>query len=131
MIGWASELKSLVPEFTVQKRDQHRCLKLYLHLTYIPAPYCIYKNVFKLEPGCYKQVDTETLASHTVRYWDVKLNEQKMITDYGAAKNELRNLLFDSVEKRMIADVPLGVFLSGGIDSTIVRQLWLKFLISR
>jgi asparagine synthase (glutamine-hydrolysing) len=122
-IGWASELKSLVPNFPFKKEICADALNLFLNLTYIPAPFCIYKNVFKLEAGCYKQIDTETFASRTIKYWDSKTDEPEVISSYTVAKSALRKLLIESVEKRMIADVPLGVFLSGGIDSTIIAAI--------
>jgi asparagine synthase (glutamine-hydrolysing) len=125
-IGWASELKSLVPNIPFKKEICNIALQLYLNLTYIPAPHSIYKNVSKLEAGCYKQIDTETFVSRTVRYWNSEINEPEVISNYTVAQEQLQRLLFESVEQRMIADVPLGVFLSGGIDSTIIAAIMSK-----
>ena len=120
---WASELKSLIAIDPKLKKISSRSLNLYFTLTYIPAPYTIYEEVFKLEPGHYLQVNTLDLTIKKEAYWQTDIEPTEQISDYSGAKKELRNLLFDSVEKRMIADVPLGVFLSGGVDSSIIAAV--------
>lgn len=120
---YASELKSIVKLAPEIKEISDKSLYLFFTLTYIPAPYSIYKDVFKIKPGNYITVDTESLHVEEKNYWDIKLDSQEEFGDYDSAKKELRSLLFDSVEKRMIADVPVGVFLSGGVDSTIVAAV--------
>jgi len=123
---YASELKSIVNAAPEVKTISDTSLYLYFTLTYIPAPHTIYKDVFKLEAGNYLIVNTQSLKIEKKSYWDINLQEQEKIEDYTLAKKELRSLLFDSVEKRMIADVPLGVFLSGGVDSTIIAAVMSK-----
>ena len=120
---WASELKSIVAVHPELKKICPESLSLYLALTYIPAPYTIYKDVYKLEPGHYLRINTSDLTIKNDSYWATDIEPADQLTDYSAAKKELRTLLFDSVEKRMIADVPLGVFLSGGVDSSIVAAV--------
>lgn len=124
---WASELKSIVSLFPELKKISKDALALFFSLTYIPAPYAIYQTVFKLLPGNYLVINTETLETQSQQYWDIDTapNKVKEIS-YENAKKEIRSLLFESVEKRMIADVPLGVFLSGGVDSTIVASIMAK-----
>lgn len=120
---WASELKSIVEIKPGLKEISVRALSMFLTLTYIPAPYTIYKDIKKLEPGHYLKINTDHLSFEKHRYWQIPVEKEELQTDYAAAKKELRSLLFDSVEKRMIADVPLGVFLSGGVDSTIIAAI--------
>ena len=124
---WSSELKSLIGQKPELKVISKKSLQLYLSLSYIPAPYTIYENVFKLEPGCNLIIDASTLHFKINKYWDIKKSEKiNYFTNYSKAKNKLNDLLFESVEKRMLSDVPLGVFLSGGADSTIIASIMSK-----
>lgn len=124
---WASELKSIVS--IVKSRNKKltiskKAISLYFSLSFIPAPYTIYEEVIKLTSGSYIEIDTNTIEYKITKYWDVKLQENgELIRDYSIAKKKLKDILYDSVEKRMIADVPLGVFLSGGIDSSIITSI--------
>lgn len=124
---WASELKSIVtvfPELKVMNKD---ALQLYLSLTYIPAPHTIYQNIHKLNAGHYLTVDTKSCEASINEWWDVDITQGNgNQIDYNTAKQKLRSILFESVERRMIADVPLGVFLSGGVDSTIIAAIMAK-----
>jgi asparagine synthase (glutamine-hydrolysing) len=124
---WASELKSIAAACPEKKQIAEQALSVYFSLSYIPAPYTIYKNVFKLQAGHYMCVNVETLSSSTVRYWDVPAaGNVQPVKSYHQAKHEIRELLFDATERRMIADVPLGTFLSGGVDSSIVSAIMSK-----
>jgi len=124
---WASELKSITMIKPEIKKISKEALTLYLSLTYIPAPHSIYQDVFKLLPGHYLKINTVTLEKDIHEYWDINpgTKVQSDIT-YTGAQKQIRNLLFESVEQRMIADVPLGVFLSGGVDSTIIAAIMAK-----
>lgn len=125
---FGSELKSLKGLYTKQNLDK-TALNLFFILTYIPAPYTIYEGVKKLEAGKYLEVDTSG-SIIAKPFYDLKAiveeNENNTIQDYDQAKAQLRALLFQSVEERMISDVPLGSFLSGGIDSSIVSAIMAK-----
>ncbi len=120
---WASELKSIINNFPELKIVSKPALNLFLSLTYIPAPYTIYENIFKLKPAHFLEIDVQNISIKEKEYWNIDLNTPVDLTDYNEAKRELKKLLFDSVEKRMISDVPLGVFLSGGVDSTIIAAI--------
>jgi len=124
---WASELKSIVAVKPELKEISKEALTLYFSLTYIPAPYSIYKDVFKLLPGHYLKINTSTFEKEIHEYWDINpgARTDRDIT-YSGAQKQIRSLLFESVEQRMIADVPLGVFLSGGVDSTIIAAIMAK-----
>ncbi len=118
--SFASELKSLLKTGLFEKEIDKESLSTFFQLTYIPAPRSIFKSVKKLMPGTFFRVSREGHIQEK-RYW--KLEPQARIADYqdyNTCKKELREKLFGSVERRMISDVPLGAFLSGGFDSSIV-----------
>jgi asparagine synthase (glutamine-hydrolysing) len=123
-LSFASEIKSILCDPEVSKNMDWNALNLYLTLNYIPAPYTIFKKIKKLDPGCYILVRKEGLEIK--QYWDIEKgteyyeNKEKNIETY---KKNLYDLLEDSVRIRLIADVPLGAFLSGGIDSSIIVGL--------
>lgn len=99
-------------------------LNLFFALTFIPAPYTIYEGIFKIKPGCLMEVDTQTLAFESKNYWHINIPaEIEKLNDYSVAKTKLRDLVYDTVEKRMISDVPYGAFLSGGVDSSIITAV--------
>jgi asparagine synthase (glutamine-hydrolysing) len=125
---FCSELKSLKYFFKKLNITYPEISKLSLNIffntTFIPAPYTIYENVYKLEPGHYLTIDTTTLDTIKNKYWDVIncFNSIK-INNYKDAQIKLKNILYESVEKRMISDVPYGAFLSGGVDSSIITAI--------
>lgn len=116
---FASELKSLMKTGLVPKQINKEALSIYFQLTYIPAPYSILENVFKLPPASYIRIDANGNIKME-RYWQLTLTEDDRYQDYEWCKKQLRDTFLQSVENRMISDVPLGAFLSGGFDSTIV-----------
>ncbi len=122
-IYWASELKSIkIVAPKIKNAISRKALSLYFALSYIPAPYSIYQDVSKLRAGHYLSIDTNNNCISEHIYWDIT-KPKTLINDYDEAKQKLKELLVDSVEKRMIADVPIGVFLSGGVDSTIIAAI--------
>ena len=124
-IVFASELKPIMecPGFKGEIRTE--IIPRYLYQQYINAPDTIYSNVYKLEPGAVLQY--ENGAIKTWKYWDIKDVYQKMsknqVTDYEQAKQELKDILRTAIKQRMITDVPLGAFLSGGYDSSLVTAI--------
>jgi asparagine synthase (glutamine-hydrolysing) len=122
---FASEIKALL-KFEIPKTIDNASLQLYLHLNYIPAPYSIFKDVFKFNSGTYLYINkNKTTSKHT--YYSLtnsyKNNVHSSPKNYETAQKELKHLLEQSVIQRMIADVPLGTFLSGGIDSSIITAI--------
>ena len=117
---FGSELKSLLATGLIPKEIDREALSIYFQLTYIPAPYSILKNVYKLPQASYMQIDNDgNIISE--KYWDIKnIGSEQLITDYSEGKRLLKEAFYKSVEQRMISDVPLGAFLSGGFDSTII-----------
>jgi asparagine synthase (glutamine-hydrolysing) len=127
---FGSELKALRahPEFRADiDRD---VLSLYLRHNYVPAPFSIYRGIFKLPPGTMLRVSSRAGAEHAVPkpWWDMRevVEDGQRRPFHGSvdeAIDALDQQLRDSVRLRMVADVPLGVFLSGGIDSSTVAAL--------
>ncbi len=119
---FASELKAIMA-FEIPKEIDKASLQAYLHLNYIPAPYSIFKNVLKLNAGNFLTINAKKEQVQKT-YYSIPYNrELKNIPDYETAKKQLKTLLEHSVQQRMIADVPLGTFLSGGIDSSIITAI--------
>jgi asparagine synthase (glutamine-hydrolysing) len=123
---FASELKAISPIIRDTSIDKD-ALNLFLSLTYIPSPYTIYKQVSKLEAGHYLEIDHH-LNIKKVTYYNLKdkIHNQKPFQDLNQACEKLRSLLEKSVKQRMISDVPIGSFLSGGIDSSIITAIMAK-----
>lgn len=123
---FASELKAF-DDILPQKEISKEGLNYFLSLSYIPAPLTIYKSVFKLAAGSFITIDKQ-FEVQTRHYYNLldRIALQTKYENFEYCKKELKELLFDSVKKRMISDVPLGVFLSGGIDSSIVASIMSK-----
>lgn len=115
---WASELKSIITVIDKKPPISNQALNLYFQLTYIPAPFTIYENIFKLEANNYLTLDIETFAitiSEIVHDF-----EKHDINNKKNAIKKVHDLVSESVISRTISDVPIGTFLSGGVDSSII-----------
>jgi len=126
---FASELKPirLMPEFN--NNLNREAITSYFRYNYIPAPLSIYRDIYKLNPGEIVKfsVEKNSIISKTA-FWSaldcVKAGQENPWTgNYDSAKATLEELLLSSVRHRMLSDVPLGAFLSGGIDSSLVASL--------
>jgi asparagine synthase (glutamine-hydrolysing) len=123
---FGSEMKAML-QYGINRELDYTSLQTYLHLNYIPAPNTIFKNVRKLLPGHYIKVENRTCSIH--QWYQIPydpLRAENNIISYEEAKNRFKDLLEESVKKRLVADVPLGAFLSGGIDSSVVAGLAAK-----
>lgn len=128
---FGSELKALKqhPGFVAEiNRDS---LTLLLRHSYIPAPYSIYKGINKLEPGYLITINLKDNSEQKIQYWsglDVikSCTSHRFIGSEKEAINNLEDLLLSSVRQQMISDVPLGAFLSGGVDSSTIVALMQK-----
>ncbi|HPB70752.1 MAG TPA: asparagine synthase (glutamine-hydrolyzing) [Syntrophales bacterium] len=122
---FASELKALLADPAVPKEIDPEALDLYLSLNYIPAPWTIFRNIRKLRPGHILKVHQGTVTES--RYWDIAAASSAPCapapSDFEQMTAGLFNALDDAVKSQMVADVPLGAFLSGGIDSSVVVGL--------
>ncbi|WP_440677281.1 asparagine synthase (glutamine-hydrolyzing) [Candidatus Pelagibacter sp. HIMB1587] len=129
---FGSELKALKnhPEFS--KQINRRAIALQLQHNYIPDPYSIYKDIYKLLPGHYLKLTENDLIKNRLPnpkiYWSsikkaIDGSNNKLKSSEDKIKSDLENKLKLSVKQKMISDVPLGAFLSGGIDSTTIVAL--------
>lgn len=116
---FASEMKSIL-QYGIDKELDYTSLHIYLQLNYIPAPNTVFKSVKKLLPGHYAKIIKGQLS--LVKYYSISTTPASKVS-YPAAKEKLKELLETSVQRRLIADVPLGSFLSGGLDSSVVTGL--------
>lgn len=118
---FASELKALLTHPDVPRRIDPHSVEEYFTFGYVPDPKTIYRDVHKLEPGAYLKVTRGQRNVEPVRYWDVPLaGERRPEGSADRWEAELRERLKESVRKRLMSDVPLGAFLSGGVDSSAV-----------
>jgi len=122
---FASELKPIMRYPRFEKNININMLGNYLCNKYIASPNTIFQNTFKLEPGSYAVFDCNELKTSV--YWNLlnikKCASNSLINDYDTAKRELNSVLTDSVKQRMVADVPVGLFLSSGIDSSLITAI--------
>jgi len=121
--AFASEMKALM-EWGIPRQIAPESLLQYLQLNYVPQPSTIFKGVHKLQPGHFATL-TRDGSFRTEAYWNPQqaLKPAPSTLSYEDAQAALRDKLDASVQERMIADVPLGAFLSGGIDSSVVVAL--------
>jgi len=118
---FGSELKALLLHPQLQRRIDPQAVEEYFAFGYVPDPKTIYRDVKKLEPGAYICMKRGDSHVKPVRYWDVPLDGERAPGQPAAAwEEELRARLKEAVRKRLVSDVPLGAFLSGGIDSSAV-----------
>lgn len=128
LVLFASELKSFHKHPRFDKKINNDALALYLQYGYIPAPYSIFENTSKVLPGTYIEIDLATQQFNEVVYWDVldSYNKPKFDISEKEAMNETEKILTSACNYRMVSDVPVGVFLSGGYDSSCVAALLQK-----
>ncbi|MBC8284597.1 MAG: asparagine synthase (glutamine-hydrolyzing) [Nitrospinae bacterium] len=131
LIIFASELKPFHYHPDFEREIDRNSLALLLQYNYIPTPFSIYKNVYKLKPGTILTFDSKNYNEsfpNLISYWSMdQVVEQGLLNPFRESEanivENLENLLRDSVKLRMISDVPLGAFLSGGIDSSLIVAL--------
>ncbi len=116
---FASEMKSLLA-YNVPRKLDRTSLYQYMELTYVPDQYSMLEGVQKVPPGSYMLLEDDQLTIQS--YYDLT-REQPVDSSLDEAMPRIRELMRDSVRRRLIADVPLGAFLSGGIDSSIIVAL--------
>ena len=132
---FASELKAFHEHPNFQKKINLQAVNAFMQYGNVPTPYCIFHDCIKLKPGHFiefnlanaKQVLDNSLA-HQEQYWNVydAYNKKKLDISFEDAKSETERLLKSACDYRMVADVPVGVFLSGGYDSASVTALLQK-----
>lgn len=128
VLMFASELKALKQHSAFSADIDRNSLLLYLKHNYVPAPYSIYQNIYKLPAGCYISFSLDSTEEKPIAYWSlnetIELGKKDAFTGtMGDAVNKLDTLLSAAVSNQMVSDVPLGALLSGGIDSTAIVAL--------
>lgn len=116
---WASELKSVVSQLKTKPAISKKAVHLFFRLTYIPAPFTIYKSIHKLKANHFIEYNLKTNNFNTI---EINKNRKQDNSDisFSEAKSTTKKLVKQSIASRSIADVPIGTFLSGGVDSSIV-----------
>lgn len=123
--AFASELSALIRHPAVDRTVDARSLQKYFAYGYIPAPNALYRGARKLRGGGTLTLDLPTFALREQRFWRfaIAAGDDAPLTRAPALAEELRALLDTAVARRLVSDVPLGVFLSGGLDSSTVLAL--------
>lgn len=116
IIAWASEVKSLLVLPQVQRKADRTALCEYLRFGYVPAPRTLFEGVRKVLPATHLRITSE--GTESTCYWDLDIQPREQ--SESAWKDELTACLDTCVRRQMVSDVPLGAFLSGGIDSSAI-----------
>ena len=122
---FSSEIKSFHKHPEFKKEQNLEALPYFFQFGYIPAPYTIFKNCFKLETGHYLELRIDNLEFKITKYWDVNdfYLEKKISKNEDEILEDIEKILDNAIGLRMISDVPIGVFLSGGYDSSLVASI--------
>lgn len=123
---FGSELKVLLEHGGVSRQVDHGALDAYLTFGYVPEEFCIFEDVKKLEPGHFLTFKNGEVR--TERYWDFDYSGAALIGSEDEIAAELLDKLRDAVSVRLISEVPLGAFLSGGVDSSAIVGLMSQLL---
>ncbi len=115
---FGSELKAIVAEPEFDRTIDRRALRTFLSFNYLPGEATLFQAVKKMQPGHYLVVEDGKVSTRC--YWDLHFTKERYGTSFDEAVEELRALLATTVRDHMIADVPVGVLLSGGVDSSAV-----------
>lgn len=118
VLTWASELKAIRSFYGSGLEIDRTAIYDYLTYLYVPCPKTLYKNVHKLAPANYLKYDLAANSIEIKKYWSLPTVDKSIEAD--AATEMLKELLSASVKEQMVSDVPVGFFLSGGIDSSVV-----------
>ncbi|MDL5048890.1 asparagine synthase (glutamine-hydrolyzing) [Oscillatoria amoena NRMC-F 0135] len=116
---FASEMKAMM-QYGIGKAIDYNSLYTYLQFSYIPAPDTIFKSVKKLLPGHFLKIANRHLS--VGNFYSIPYSSNSTMS-YESSKEQFRYLLENSVQRRLVSDVPLGCFLSGGIDSSVIAGL--------
>jgi len=122
---FGSELKALLQHSSFTKEINMDAAAAYMQYGYVPAPHCIFKDTYKLKPGHFLELDLQDRSIREKQYWNVydAYNKPNLKISLPDAITETEKLLTSAFQYRMVSDVPVGVFLSGGYDSSCVTAL--------
>ncbi len=122
ILVFGSELSVLKKHGLMPHELDMQSVSDYLSLLYIPCPATIYKDVFKVRPGSLMTFDIATAKLSCEKFYNIQFSEENY-PDFETAAANLKELVFEAVRKRLMSDVPIGVFLSGGVDSSITAHI--------
>lgn len=120
---FASEIKAILAHPGVDSRMSPEAVPQFLSHGYVPTPRTFYARIRKLPPATYELFSARQREPRAVPYWDIPTEQPRTIRtadELRDAEGQVRKLFFEAVQRRLVSDVPLGAFLSGGIDSTVV-----------
>ena len=125
---FASELKSIFKYPSFEKNINKEAVSLFFKYGFIRAPHTIFKNTYKVKPGHYIKINIINKKIEDIKYYDVLdyYNKPKLKISEEDATNEIEKLFISAFQYRMISHVPVGVFLSGGYDSSVVAAVLQK-----
>lgn len=125
---FSSEIKSFHKHPIFRKEQNLSVLPYFFQFGYIPAPYTIFKNCFKLEAGHYLELKIDNLEFEITKYWDVNdfYLQEKFTKSENEILEDIEKIVYNAIDLRMVSDVPVGVFLSGGYDSSLVASILAK-----
>ncbi len=126
VVRFASELKGLMKDSSLRRAIDHEALDCYLSMGFVPGGRCILKDVKKLPPAHALVYELDRGRSHVWRYWDLPAYEDPLASGGPGDTElleELESLLEDAVRRQLVADVPVGILLSGGVDSSLVTAM--------
>ena len=121
---FASELKSIIADATIPRDINLAGVRKFLSFHYLPGTETLFKNIHKLLPGHYLVVEQGKVRRQ--QYWDLRFTQRRWLMSFDEATEELHGLLDQTVRDHMIADVPVGILLSGGVDSSAILHLAVK-----
>jgi asparagine synthase (glutamine-hydrolysing) len=117
-VSWSSELKAIVNYYDESSLTIDNTASYdFLTYGYIPTPKTYYTEIQKVKPAHIYEIDIETSSISTYRYWELETGEKSRIL---SLEDEIKNAISKSISEQMVSDVPVGFFLSGGVDSSIV-----------
>ena len=122
-LRFASELKGLMADPTLPRRINLEALDCYLAMGYVPGENCILRGVNKLPPAHALLFNLNDGQARVWRYWSLPELDAAGLMDEAALLDELESLLEDAVRRQLVADVPVGILLSGGVDSSLVTAM--------
>jgi asparagine synthase (glutamine-hydrolysing) len=120
---FGSELKALFAYPGVNAREWPEARAQFLSHGYVPTPHTFYAQIRKVKPATFEVLDFGQRETRVEQYWDFPLGPERRVTtkaDWHELEEEVRRLFLAAVKRRLVADVPLGAFLSGGVDSSLV-----------
>lgn len=125
---FSSEIKSFHKHPNFKKEQNLEVLPYFFQFGYIPAPYTVFKNCYKLEAGHYLEFNIQYSTFNITKYWDINdfYLQDKFTKNEDKILEELEHILDEAIDLRMVSDVPVGVFLSGGYDSSLVTSVLAK-----